>query len=221
MLSLAQKKITPESISNLLNFNYQNVMQEFYEMQSGFLSTRYKIHNSLETSNILICFIINVHLAIIRQREIDLDCGVSLDCFFKNLKQIEIPTQKIVSIVNTTGIPKETVRRKIRKLIQREYLFKKDKEYYWNLTSKREATFIKVMKADISMIAKFVFNFTKHFDSNLTKIKIEEEINKEFSFYFYHFLNCQVSWLKMWQTKIKDVDLIFIAMQALIPTLKY
>ena len=25
----------------------------------------------------------------------------------------------------------------------------------------------------------------------------------------------------MWQTKISDIDLIFIAMQALIPTLKY
>ena len=77
------------------------------------------------------------------------------------------------------------------------------------------------MKNDIKMIAKFVFNFTKHFDYNLTKINIEEEIKKEFSFYFYHFLKCQIDWLKMWQTKIKDVDLIFIAMQALIPNLKY
>ena len=43
----------------------------------------------------------------------------------------------------------------------------------------------------------------------------------QFSFYFYHFLDCQLKWLKMWQIKIKDIDLIFIAMQALIPTLKY
>ena len=50
---------------------------------------------------------------------------------------------------------------------------------------------------------------------------IENEIKSQFSFYFFHFLNCQLTWFKMWQTKINDVDLIFIAMQALIPTLKY
>ena len=50
---------------------------------------------------------------------------------------------------------------------------------------------------------------------------VEEEIESQFSFYFYHFLNCQVNWLRMWQNKIKDVDLIFITMQVLIPTLKY
>ena len=77
------------------------------------------------------------------------------------------------------------------------------------------------MSSDISIISKFVSNITRYLNLNLTQKTIEDEIKLQFSFYFFHFLNCQLKWLKMWQTKIKDLDLIFIAMQALIHTLKY
>ena len=50
---------------------------------------------------------------------------------------------------------------------------------------------------------------------------IKNEIKSQFSFYWYHFLSCQLLWLKMWQNKIKDIDLILITLQALIPTLQY
>ena len=79
MLSLEQKRITPQNISNILNFNYQSVMQEFYEMQSDFLRSRYKIHKNIESSNIILSFLRNVHLSIIRQREINLDHNISLN----------------------------------------------------------------------------------------------------------------------------------------------
>ena len=71
------------------------------------------------------------------------------------------------------------------------------------------------------MISKFIFKFVEHLNLNITKKTIENEIESQFSFYFYHFLNCQLTWLKLWQTKLKDVDLIFIAMQAIIPTLDH
>jgi len=161
-------------------------------------------------------------LAIVRQREQNLDHDVSLNNFLTNLNNIDMPTQKIISIVNTTGIPKETVRRKIKILMQKEFIFNnKSKEYCWNLTPKRKDSFLKLMQRDINRVSKFIYSITKYLDPNLSIKIIENEIKSEFSFYFYHFLNCQLIWLKMWQTKIKDIDLIFIAMQALIPTLKY
>ena len=44
------------------------------------------------------------------------------------------PIEKITSIVNSTGIPKETVRRKIKSVIKRGFLLKKDdvRGYVWN-----------------------------------------------------------------------------------------
>ena len=217
-----KKKILPDDISSLLNENYSYSMKEFYEMQSGFLSSRYKIHKNIESSNILICFLRNVHLSIIRQREINLDYNISLDSFLNNINNIDLPSQKIISIVNTIGIPKETVRRKIKKLVQKGYLFcDRGKEYYWNLTPQRKDILFDLMLHDINIISKFVFNVTKNLNLNFTQKIIEDEIKLQFSFYFFHFLNCQLVWFKMWQTKISDIDLIFIAMQALIPTLKY
>jgi len=217
-----KKKISPTEISSLLINNYSNSMKEFYEMQSEFLSSRYKIHKNIESSNILICFLRNIHLSIIRQRELNLDYNISLDNFLNNINNIDLPSQKIINIVNAIGIPKETVRRKVKKLAQKGYLFSgKKKEYYWNLTPKRKDIFFELMSNDINIISKFVSNIIKHLNLNLTQKTIENEIKSQFSFYFFHFLNCQLTWFKMWQTKIKDIDLIFIAMQALIPTLKH
>ena len=132
--------IEPGDISKLLLKNYSSLMLEFYEMQTSFLKVRYKIHKSLETSTIVINFIKNINLAIVRQRERSLDFDISLNNLWNNLQKIEKQSQKIVSIVTTTGIPKETVRRKIKHLIKKDFvcLDNKNKGYYWNLTMKRK-----------------------------------------------------------------------------------
>ena len=98
---------------------------------------------------------------------------------------------------------------------------KKNKEYYLSLQYKKKSEFLKMVDSDIKSISKFVLVISKHLDLDLNQNFIEDEIKSQFSFYFYHFYSCQLSWLKMWQTKIKDIDLIFIVIQALIPTLKY
>ena len=112
-----QKNFTPEKISVLLNDHYTDLLKEFYEMQCSFLSTRYKVHKSIETSAIIISLIKSAHLAIIRQRERNMNHDISLDNFWNNFNNINRPTQKIVYISNMTGIPKETTRRKIKILI--------------------------------------------------------------------------------------------------------
>ena len=103
MLFPAKKiNIDPEIVSKLLYSHFSTLMSEFYEMQSAFLSTRYKLHRSLETSSIVISFIKSVHLAIIRQRERNLDHDLSLNSFFNNLSNLNSQSfsYKIVSVVN-------------------------------------------------------------------------------------------------------------------------
>ena len=106
-------QISPNDISQLIETHFANLMQSFYELQSSFLCGIYKRYGSIETANIVICFARNVHLEIIRQRERDLNFNVSLENFWKNFNLIIKPTEKITSVVKITGIPKETVRRKL------------------------------------------------------------------------------------------------------------
>jgi len=222
---VAQKKLNfrIENITKILVNNYADVVKEFYEMQSSYLTSRYTIHKNLETATVIQCFIRSAHLEIVRQRETNLDHSISFSDFVTNLKTIDIPSHKIVYIVNSTGIPKETVRRKVKNLIEKKIIFKnKNNEYLWNMTTvEREKEFINTMNIDINMISKFIYSFMKYLNLDLSKKQIAEEIRSQFSFYMYHFLNCQLNWLKMWQTKLKDVDLIFIAIQALIPTIEF
>ena len=92
------------------------------------------MHRSIETASIVLSLIRSMHLEIIRQREINLDHNLSLDNFWFNFNHVDKPKHKIVSIVNLTGIPKETVRRKIKKLVQNNYVvLHRGKNFYWNL----------------------------------------------------------------------------------------
>ena len=220
--------ITSQDINLLIENHYANLMQAFYEQQSSFLSGIYKKYGSIETANIILCFSKNIHLEIIRQREKDLNFNVSLENFWANSKFISRPCQKITSVVKTTGIPKETVRRKIKNLMDVGLLEKdkKNKSYYWNLPAKEKDEFFKIIESQTKNLAIFISKILKDldikdFNKQPYKKIIEDEINSQFSFYWYHYLSCQLEWLKWWQLKLKDNDLLLIALQATIPTLHF
>ena len=122
-----------------------------------------------------------------------------------------------------TGIPKETTRRKIKRFMNQNFVLlnKKNKEYYWNLLSKHQDDYYKIVTNEIEMLAKFTSTCALGLKLEIDKNSIINEIKSQFSFYWYHFVNHQLKWLKMWQDKIKDIDLILIALQAVIPTLQY
>ena len=229
MLPDSLKLYSTEIISKVVYQNHESILSEFYEMQSNFLRARYKMNKNIESTNILTLLGRNLHLEIFRQRERDLNFDISLSNFIKinhfleNNNYGERAGLKIVSIVDSTGIPKETVRRKLNKLLEDKVIRydKPNKIYYYNLTQRNSELFKNFIDDDIKSISKFVLSITKHLNLNLKLKYIENEIKSQFSFYYYHFYNSQIAWMKMWQKEIKDVDLIFITIQALIPTLKY
>ena len=229
MLPDSLKTYSSEIISKILIQNHHFVLSEFYEMQNNFLSARYKMNKSIETSNILTLLGKNLHLEIVRQRERDLDFDISLANFFK-INNFMVSNDygskagiKIVSIVKDTGIPKETVRRKLKTLIEKDIISfdKENKLYYYNLPQRNVELYQNFIDKDINGLAKFVLSISKCLGLNLKLKFIENEIKSQFSFYYYHYYNCQLAWMRMWQKEINDVDLIFITIQALIPALKY
>ena len=215
--------VRPQDISELIRTHYTNLMQAFYESQSSFLCSSYKRYKSIETANIILSFNRNIHLEIIRQREKDLNFNVSLENLFKNFNLISKPFEKITSVVKTTGIPKETVRRKIKNLTDVGFLSrdKKNKGFFWNLSSEEKDSFLEITNYQTKNLSLFISKIINNLNIKLDSSEIEKEIHSQFSFYWYHYLSCQLEWLKWWQLKLKDNDLLLIAHQAIIPTLQF
>ena len=217
------QEISPKDVAILLKTDYFNLMASFYETQSSFLIKIYKRYGSIEAANIILCFARNTHLEIIRQREKNLNFDVSLEKFMDNLNQINKPSEKIISIVQLTGIPKETVRRKIKNLLNLGYLIRdKDKKRYsWKLSSKEKDAYLNIINTDIEVLSTFIFKFTNSLKLNLDISIIQKELQLQFSFYCYHFLSSQLLWLKRWQITLKDNDLLLIILQTIIPSIQY
>ena len=223
------KLIQPDEVGSLLIKHYSTLMTAFYELQSSWMSRIYKRYKNTETANIVCCLAKNTHLEIIRQKEYNLNHDISLNNFWVNFFNISKPVEKITHIVDETAIPKETVRRKVKNLMDSGFLFydPKNKGYCWNILPQNKDpyfskdSYLKFISAEISSISKFIFIFSQFFNLNLNKKLIEDEFTSQYSFYWYHFLSCQLQWLKMWKKKFKDIDMILIALQATIPTLQY
>ena len=217
------QEILPQDITFLLREHFFNLMPSFFETQSSFLSGIYKKYHSIETANIILCFARNIHLEIIRQREKNLNFDVSIEKFWKNFNLINKPSEKISSIVNITGIPKETVRRKLRNLINAGFLSKdkNKKGYIFKLLPNQKDDYLKIADLEVQYLSRLVSKFANYIDTDINMKIIENEIKSKFSFYWYHFLSAQLEFLKMWQLKLNDNDLLLIALQTTIPTLQY
>ena len=81
-------KLEKKNIEKILLDNFIDLMPFFYEMESSFLSGIYRRYGNLEAGNIVIFFAKDLHLKILRKREIDLTFNLSLDEFWHNHKNI-------------------------------------------------------------------------------------------------------------------------------------
>jgi hypothetical protein len=216
------KKVEIKNIHKNLSENYMKLMPSFYEMESSFLSGVYKRYGDLEGGNIVIFFARDCHLKILRKRENDLNFDLSLDKFWKNHKDVEQSRKKIILVSKETGLPKETTRRKIFDLIKKKHIKKIEKnKLFWEPASELKETYIKIIEEEINSLSRFIHEQTKTLSLNLPLNKIEKEIKNNYSFYWYHFLNIQLIYIKFWQEKLKDLEMLLIALQTIIQTLSH
>ena len=216
------KKIEKISVQKNLTENFLKLMPSFYEMESSFLSDVYKRYGDLEGGNIVICFARDCHLEILRKREQDMDFDLSLEKFWKNHKDVLQPKKKIILVSKETGLPKETARRKIISLIRSKHLRKGEKNrLFWEPASELKETYINVINEEIISLSKFIFEQGKFLYLNLPISKIQKELKSNYSFYWYHYLNVQLRYIKFWQNKLKDLEMLLIALQTIILSLNY
>ena len=216
------KKIEKTSVQKNLTENFLKLMPSFYEMESSFLSDVYKRYGDLEGGNIVICFARDCHLEILRKREADMNFDLSLEKFWKNHKDVHQPKKKIILVSKETGLPKETARRKIISLIRSKHLRKGEKNrLFWEPASELKETYINVINEEIISLSKFIFEQGKFLYLNLPISKIQKEIKYNYSFYWYHYLNVQLEYIKFWHEKLKDLEMLLIGLQVIIQTLNY
>jgi len=215
------KSFEIKNIEKILLDNFIDLMPTFYEMESSFLSGIYERYGDLEGGNIVIFFARDLHLEILRKREIDLNFNLSLDEFWNNHKNIIQKKKKIITIARSTGLPRETARRKILSLIKRKHIKKTEKNtLFWEPDSKSKDSYIKIVEQQINSLSRFIFQQLKFFSLNIPISKIEKEIKNNYSFYWYHYLNTQLEYIKVWQTQFKDLEMLLIGLQTLIQSIR-
>ena len=215
-MNIIEKKLIQKNLTE----NFIKLMPTFYEMESSFLSGVYKRYGDLEGGNIVIFFARDCHLEILRKREKDLNFNLSLDNFWNNHKNIFQSKKKIILVSKETGLPKETTRRKIISLIKKKHLKKGEKnKLFWEPDFPQKETYVKIIDEEINSLSKFIFEQLKLLSHNMPVSKIEKEIKNNYSFYWYHFLNVQLEYIKFWQDKLKDLEMLLIGVQVLILTL--
>jgi hypothetical protein len=190
-------------------------------MESSFLSGIYKRYGDLEGGNIVIFFARNLHLEILRKREADLNFDLSLDAFWNNHKNIIQKKKKIITIAKNIGLPRETTRRKILSLMKTKHIKKTEKNtIFWEPDSKSKYSYTKTIGEQINSLSKFIFQQLKFFSLNIPVSKIEKEIKNNYSFYWYHYLNTQLQYMKLWQIQFKDLEMLLIGLQTLIQSIR-
>ena len=216
------KKFEKNNIEKILKENFTKLMPTFYEMESTFLAGVYKRYGDLEGGNIVIYFARDLHLEILRKRENDLSFDLSLDMFWSNHKNIKQGKKKIISVSKETGLPKETTRRKIISLIKKKHLRKEEKNrLFWEPASEHKDTYLKIIGEQINSLSKFILEQTKLLQLSVPLAKIEREIKKNYSFYWYHFLTVQLQYIRFWQTRLNDLEMLLIGLQTIIQTVNY
>jgi len=214
------KTIEKQELKKNFDEHFLKLMPSFYEMQSTFLSGIYKRYGDLEGGNIVIFFARDLHLEILRKREIDLDFDLSLEKFWINHKQIVQGKKRIILVSKQTGLPKETTRRKILYLIKKKHIKKGERNrLFWEPASDHKDTYLSIIDEQINSLSKFIFEQTKLLNINLSISRIEKEIKKNYCFYWYNYLSVQLEYIKFWHSKLRDLEMLLIVFQVVIQTI--
>ena len=214
--------MTPENLSvveiqKVYKDNYRKIIGEFMNIQSEFLSGIYNRYDKdLDAANIVLFFAKNLHQETLRLRDSDLNVDISFENFWNNHSKIRQKNFKIINIAKETGLPKETTRRKVNNLI-RSKMPEKQKNYLsWKPVEKHKESYNEIVSEELKQISKLIQVICIHLNITFSREKITNELKKYYSFYWYHYLNTQLKYLKMWQNRLNDLELLLISMQCLI-----
>ena len=185
----------------------------FTPVQSNFLLDIYKTYQCLDSGNLVLYFARETHHAILRNKDYDFNFDFSFEKFWHNHNNAVTNYPTIINIAKNLNIPKETTRRKIEELLKQKVLSKKKNKIIWQPTDEYKKKYNEIVTNEIKQLAKLTKYITDKVNANFSIDEIEKEYKKKFSFYWFHYLNLQLKWMKLWKTQTQDLEITMLYLQ--------
>ena len=150
------KKIYSGELENIIKNNFSYIWKLYYELQIPMLINYKKIFNDLESFHIFGTCIVNQHLY---AKKISSNI-VNRDDFIKTIHTSEMQGLNAMSISDITGIPRATVIRKLKNLVNIKRL-KIDEKKHYKVTALFSKTLLPLQKKNFNKLANFstkIFN---------------------------------------------------------------
>ena len=150
------KKISSGELENIIKNNFSYIWKLYYELQIPMLINYKKIFNDLESFHIFGTCIVNQHLY---AKKISSNI-VNRDDFIKTIHTSEMQGLNAMSISDITGIPRATVIRKLKNLVNIKRL-KIDEKKHYKVTALFSKTLLPLQKKNFNKLANFstkIFN---------------------------------------------------------------
>ena len=205
--------LSPKKIEELILDNFTEYQHLFIQFQSNFLSRLYKRYQGVETGNLVLYFAKLAHQDILRQKEYDLNFNISFEKFWENHKLISPTKNPITKIAEDVSVPKETARRKILQLIKQKVLSKKKKNIGWFPNEQYKESYNLIIQSEIKELSSLIYYICNQMNLSVSKDNAEKQLKEKFNFYWFHFLNTQLKYFKLWSTQLKDLDIVLIGLQ--------
>ena len=208
MQLLSAKNIENKILENWIDYQYL-----FLEFQSNFLSGLYSKYQSVENGNLVLYFEKQTHQNILRKKDYDLNFNISYDKFWKNHHEINPERRSLIKISEDTFLPKETVRRKVLELVQQKVINKKNRNIGLLPNEQYKQSYNLFTDIEINGVCKLISYICKKMNISIFREEITDEIKKRFSFYWFHYLETQLDYLRLWSKQINDLELCLIFLQ--------
>jgi len=203
-----RKKIENTILENY--FEYQNF---FVSFQSEFMAGLYRRYQGVENGNLVLYFAKLAHQDILRQKDHDLNFNLGFKNFWENHKLINPQKKSIIKVAKDIYIAKETARRKIIQLIQQKVLSKKNNILVWLPNEQYKESYDLFINKEIQGLSRLTTFVCKKVNLSISSEQLTEELKKNFSFYWFHYLGAQLEFLRIWNKQFNDLEVIHIFLQ--------
>ena len=208
MKQLSAKIIKDKILQNYIEYQYL-----FAEFQSNFLTGLHSRYQSIENGNLVLYFEKQTHQEILRQKDYDLEFNISYENFWENHGVVNPRKISLKQIAKSTSLPKETTRRKVLLLTKQKVLNKKNKNIGWLPNEQYKRSYNLFVEKEIHDVAKLINFVCQKLNYSISNETITEELKKNFSFYWLHYLRMQLEYLRLWSKQLNDLELCLIFLQ--------
>jgi len=206
-------KLDPRKITKIIEDNFSHLMPDFYEMQAEYLASLNAIYKDLDASLIAMLLTNELYKNFLEKNKAS---DMSIKAFYqKEPVRLSKNKFKIIKISKTLNLPRETVRRKIKKLNKDNLFIIDQKEKFLSLNT--EMVDERILQIQINNLSKFLSKFSiffshkKLFARQVDRETIKKEIENKFLIYLDLFLSFQINYFSHWRKSI-DMETVYVAL---------